>query len=97
MNLQESVNFVKEVGKQLVELQHFDWNLFAGMYSLIKNLDILLLLNLNDGDNHLMRPIYTMKLLLTDNSRITNRKELLMYLFKTYLNFATVVVNCRRF
>ena len=97
MNLQESVNFVKEVGKQLVELQHFDWNLFAVMYFLIKNLDILLLLNLNNGDNHLMRPIYTMKLLLTDNSRITNRKELLMYLFKTYLNFATIVVNCRRF
>ena len=97
INLQENVNFVKTAGKQLVELQYFDWNLTTGMCSLIENLDMLLLLNLKDDVNCLTRLIYTMKLLLNDNSRITNRKKLLFYIYKTYLNLVTNVVNYKQF
>ena len=65
------------------------------MYFLIENLDMLLLLSLND--DRLTRPFYTMKLLLTDKTKITNWKELLKYLFKTYLNLASFVVHYKQF
>ena len=38
-----------------------------------------------------------MKLLLTDKTKITNRKELLKYLLKTYLNLVSFVVHYKRF
>lgn len=45
------------------------------------------LVHLSSTDNErLLRPFYTLKLMLTDDSKIINRKELLKYLFKTYLN-----------
>ena len=45
----------------------------------------------------LPRPFYTLTLILTDKSTITNRKELLKYLHKTYLNLASFVDYYKRF
>ena len=56
---------------------------------------MLLLLSFND--DRLMRLFYTMKLLLTDKIKITNRKLVLKYIFKTYLNLASFVVHYKQF
>ena len=56
------------------------------------------LAHLSSTDNErLLRLFYTLTLILTDNSKIIYRKELLKYLFKTYLNLASFVVYYKRF
>ena len=54
--------------------------------------------HLSSTDNELLlRLFYTLTLILTDDSTITNRKELLRYLHKTYLNLASFLDYYKRF
>ena len=54
--------------------------------------------HLSSTDNEpLLRLFYTLTLILTDDSTITNRKELLKYLHKTYLNLASFLDYYKRF
>ena len=61
-----------------------------------ERIDTLAYLSSIDNER-LLRPSYTLTLILTGNSKITNPKELLEYLFKTYLNLASFVVYYKRF
>ena len=57
-----------------------------------------MLADLNSTDNErLLRPIYTLTLILADDSKVTNHKKLLKYLLKTYLNLPSFVVYYKRF
>ena len=54
--------------------------------------------HLSSTDNEpLLRLFYTLTLILNDDSTITNRKELLKYLHKTYLNLASFLDCYKRF
>ena len=66
------------------------------MFFLEESIDTLAHLSSTDN-KHLLRPFYTLTLILTHNSKITNRKELLKYLFKTCLKLASFVVYYKRF
>ena len=61
-----------------------------------ERIDTLAYLSSTNNES-LLRPFYTLTLILTGDSKITNPKELLKYLFKTYLNLASVVVYYKRF
>ena len=66
------------------------------MFFLIDSLDTLVRLSSHDNDR-LMRPFYRMKLILTDDWRITNCKELLLHLFKTFLHIVSFFVDYKHF
>ena len=84
------------VGEQIVKSLHETYNLIIVMFFSEESIDTLAHLSSTDNER-LLRLFYTLTLILTDNSKITYRKELLKYLFKTYLNLASFVVYYKRF
>ena len=89
-NLQKSVNLTNVIGKFLVKLQLILQIFTMAVYLLKEILDMLLTSNLDD---RLMRPLYTVTLL------VTNRKEndgINLSLFKHFLNLIMLIVSYKR-
>ena len=66
------------------------------MFCFEASIDMLVHLSLTDIE-HLLRSFYTVKVILTDDLKIINPKDLLKYLFKTYLNLCSFVEYYKSF
>ena len=92
----ENQKFAKTVGKLIVKSLYKTYNLIIMMFFLEQSVDMLADLNSTDNER-LLRPFYTLTLILADDSKVTNHKKLLKYLLKTYLNLPSFVVYYKRF